>query len=38
MKERENGEMGGGDYSRKAIHRGTAIIRGNTDFNCSKSP
>ena len=25
MKERENGEMGGGDYSRKAIHRGTAI-------------
>ena len=31
-KEREDGERGGGggDYSREAINRGTAIIRGNT--------
>ena len=36
MKEREDGERGGrggGDYSREAITRGTAIIQGNTVSN-----
>ena len=42
MTEREDGESGGGggvggggvggDYSREAINRGTAIIRGNTVY------
>ena len=34
LNKREDGERGGlgggGDYSREAIYRGTAIIRGNT--------
>ena len=39
MKEREDGKSGGGgsegaggDYSREAIDRGTAIIRGNAVY------
>ena len=40
MKGRENGERGGGggDYSRKAINRGTAIIPRNTVHEASLSP
>ena len=30
----KGGGGGGCDYSREAIHRGTAIIRGNTVFLC----
>ena len=40
MKERENGERGGGggDYSRKAINQGTAIIPRSTVHEASLSP
>ena len=39
MEERENGERGGeGDYSRKAINQGTAIIPRNTVLEASLSP